>query len=182
MIWVQPRFPALSIFCLLVAMPAGLFAQGQARSPIDSVRRGMWFSGGLGTGVGEGGVGGLAGNFAVGWALSPRVLLAVGSSDLHDRLDEFANVTIGTLDVRVQYYPESNAGFYLTGGAGLGFFLLDDGKRIGGNAGRGTVVGLGYDARVGESTSITTFLNRFDVRTGDPRGGGFQLGVGLTLH
>jgi hypothetical protein len=130
----------------------------------------------------SGGVGGLTGNFAVGWTLSPQVLLAIGSSDLRDRLDEFANVTIGTLDLRVQYYPEANGGFFLTGGAGLGFFLLDDGDRIGGDAGRGTVLGLGYDARVGESTSITTFFNRFDIRTPDPRGGGFQLGVGLTVH
>lgn len=164
---------------LLLAVPDCLSGQ-LAAAPQPAVRRGMWVSGGLGTGVGEGGVGGLTANFALGWAVSPRVSLAVGSSDWRVPFERSA-VTMGTVDLRAQFYPEVNAGFFLTGGLGLGFFRFDD-SGTGADVGRGFVLGLGYDARVAQNTSITTFINRLAVHTPDPRGSAIQLGVGLTFH
>ena len=68
----------LLLLLLLTGLPGAVAAQSTAHP--NPRRDGLWLSGGLGTGVGEGGVGGLAGNFAVGWTLSPRFLLGVGSS------------------------------------------------------------------------------------------------------
>jgi hypothetical protein len=174
---------ALSVPILLLllplALPAFLSAQLSGTSHPYPTREGMWFSGGLGTGVGEGGVGGLTANLALGWAVSPRLSLAVGTSDWRVPFDR-TSLVMGTLDLRAQFYPEANTGFFLTGGLGLGFFAFGDGAIV--DVGRGIVVGLGYDARVAENTSITTFINRLDVHTSDPRGSGIQLGVGLTFH
>jgi hypothetical protein len=170
----------VALVLLLLAVPDCLSGQ-QQESPRRALgRQGMWVSGGLGTGVGEGGVGGLTANFALGWAVSPQISLAIGSSDWRVPVERSA-VTMGTLDLRAQFYPEVNYGFFLTGGLGLGFFRFDD-SGSGADIGRGFVLGLGYDARVAQNTSITTFINRVAVHTPDPRGSGIQLGVALTLH
>jgi hypothetical protein len=135
------------VLILIAALPGGLSGQLPAGPQPPPTRQGIWVSGGLGTGVGEGGVGGLAAN----------------------------------LDPRAEFYPEVNYGFFLTGGVGLGFFRFDD-SGTAADIGRGFVLGLGYDARIAENISITTFINRIAVHTPDPRGSGIQLGVGLTFH
>jgi hypothetical protein len=171
---------SLLLVPLLAALPKSVAAQ-LAGSPHPIAKRdGMWFSGALGSGVGGGGFGGLAANIALGWTVSPRVSLAVGSTDWRVPFGG-SSLTMGTLDFRVQFYPESNAGFFLTGGLGMGFFL-PDGSWSRADVGRGYVLGLGYDARVSENTSITTFINRTAVHTADPQGSGIQFGVGLTFH
>jgi hypothetical protein len=168
----------LVLLLLLTATPASLAGQlvpdGAAR-PLS--RQGMWFNAGLGVGVGND-IGGQSANLAVGWTLSPRLLMAVGSSDWRASFDR-ATLTMGTLDLRVQYYPEG--GFFLTGGLGLGYFWFSD-SGSGPNVGRAMLIGLGYDARVGENMSITTFINRAAIHTPDPRGSFGQIGVGLTFH
>jgi hypothetical protein len=143
-------------------------------------RDGMWFSTGFGTGAGSGEHGGLSGNFAIGGTLNQRLLLGVGSSDWRVAADGSV-ATIGTMDARVQFYPEANGGFFLTGGLGLGYFRFDD-SGSGPDVGSGIVMGLGYDARVATNTSITTFINRVWFHTSDPRGNFLQVGVGLTFH
>jgi hypothetical protein len=143
-------------------------------------RQGMWFNVGLGTGVGNG-IGGQSANLALGWALSPRFLVAVGSSDWRDGLGERNSVTLGTLDLRGQFYPEENGGFFLTGGLGLGYFWVSD-SGSGPDVGRAIILGLGYDARIRQNTSITFFVNRASIHTADPRGSMGQIGVGLTFH
>lgn len=170
----------LILLLLLTAIPASMAAQLAADGPgrLHS-RQGMWFNVGLGVGVGND-IGGQSANLAVGWALSPRLLMAVGSSDWRDSFDR-ATLTMGTLDLRVQFYPELNGGFFLTGGLGLGYMWLSDSGN-GPDIGRAVLIGLGYDARVGENMSITTFVNRAAIHTPDPRGSIGQIGVGLTLH
>jgi hypothetical protein len=186
MIWGQPRFPALPIlfFVLAAAIPAGLTAQAVARAPGSPghypSRTGMWFSAGLGTAGTDGDFGGLSGNFVLGGTLNQRVLLGVGSTDWRVGADRTI-ATIGTLDLRTQFYPEANGGFFLTGGLGLGFFRMDD-SGSGPDVGSGIVLGLGFDARVAANTSITTFINRVAFHTSDPRGSFLQLGVGVTAH
>jgi hypothetical protein len=139
----------------------------------------MWFNVGLGVGVGND-IGGQSGNLAVGWALNPRWLMAVGTSDWRTAFDR-ATLTLGTLDLRVQFYPEVNGGFFLTGGLGLGYFWLSD-SGTGADIGRSFLIGLGYDARIGENVSITTFVNRAAIHTPDPSGSVGQIGVGVTFH
>jgi hypothetical protein len=168
----------LILLLLLTATPASLAGQlvpDSAARPLS--RQGMWFDAGLGVGVGND-IGGQSANLAVGWTLSPRLLMAVGSSDWRASFDR-ATLTMGTLDLRVQYYPEG--GFFLTGGLGLGYFWFSD-SGSGPNVGRAVLIGLGYDARVGENMSITTFINRAAIHTPDPRGSFGQIGVGLTFH
>jgi hypothetical protein len=179
----QPRFPAspILISVLLLCSPVGIAAQQASDTPGHyPIRSGLWFSAGLGTAGMNGDVSGLSGNFVLGGTLNQRVLLGVGSSDWRVGADRSV-ATIGTLDFRAQFYPEANAGFFLTGGLGLSYFRFDD-SGSGPDVGSGIVIGLGYDARVGSNTSITTFINRVGFHTSDPRGNFIQLGVGVTAH
>jgi hypothetical protein len=168
------------LLLLLAATPGSLAGQLLSDSVHIYGRQGMWFNVGLGTGVGNG-IGGQSANLALGWALSPRVLLAAGSSDWRAALTDRSSVTLGTLDARIQFYPEVNGGFFLTGGLGLGYFWVSD-SGSGPNIGRAFILGLGYDARIGGNTSITVFINRAAIHTPDPRGSVGQIGVGLTFH
>jgi hypothetical protein len=178
---LKPAFPLLVLLTTAASvLPAQNAGPVPAVAPRVPAREGLWFSGGLGSGVGEGGWGGLTGNFAVGWALNQRLSLAVGSSDFRIPLEGEALI-IGTLDVRALFYPEANAGFFLTGGLGLGFFTGES-HLSRGDVGRGLVLGLGYDARVARNTSVTTFINWVNVHTPDPRVSALQFGVGVTFH
>jgi hypothetical protein len=168
------------LFLLLAATPGSLAGQLVQNSPGRfHPRQGMWFNVGLGVGVGND-IGGQSGNLAVGWALNPRWLMAVGTSDWRTAFDR-ATLTLGTLDLRVQFYPEVNGGFFLTGGLGLGYFWLSD-SGTGADIGRSFLIGLGYDARIGENVSITTFVNRAAIHTPEPSGSVGQIGVGVTFH
>ena len=175
------RKSASVLLLLLAASPGVLAGQLLPDDPVHISRReGMWFSVGLGTGVGSG-IGGQSANVALGWTLSPRVLVAAGSSDWRSALGDRNSVTLGTLDARIQFYPEVAGGFFLTGGLGLGYFWVSDsGSRP--DIGRAIILGLGYDARIGENTSITFFVNRAAIHTADPRGSIGQVGVGFTFH
>jgi hypothetical protein len=168
------------LLLLLAATPGSLAGQLMSGDSVHIYgRKGMWFNVGLGTGVGSD-IGGQSGNLALGWAVSPRFLLAVGTSDWRTRVDR-ATLTLGTVDFRMEFYPELSGGFFLTGGLGLGYFWFSD-SGTGPNIGRAIILGLGYDARIGENVSITTFINRASIHTSDPRGSVGQIGVGLTFH
>jgi hypothetical protein len=165
---------------LLAAIPGSLAGQHMSGDSMHIYRReGLWFNAGLGTGIGHG-IGGQSANLALGWSLSPRVLVAVGSSDWRTSADR-ATLTLGTLDFRMQFYPELDGGFFLNGGLGLGYFWLSD-SGSGPDIGRALLVGLGYDARISENVSITTFINVAGIHTPDPSGRVGQIGVGLTFH
>jgi hypothetical protein len=172
------------LLLLYVASPESLAAQLISDTPaLTYTRKGMWFNGWLGYGAVDcrgAQTGGLSGGAALGWTLSPQLLLGVGTTDW-TRTDYGDRLIIGTLDVRAQFYPEMTGGFFLTGGVGIGYFLTP-GTATSTQLGRGVVIGLGYDARIGEKLSITTFINGFGVHTRDPRAHGGQIGVGLTFH
>ena len=178
---LRAKSASVVLLLLLTATPGSLAGQFPSNDSGHVYgRQGMWFNVGLGTGVGNG-IGGQSANLALGWALKPRLLLAVGSSDWRSRLGDRNSVTLGTLDARMQFYPEENGGFFLTGGLGLGYFWLSD-SGTGPDVGRAIILGLGYDARIRENTSITFFVNRASIHTPDPRGSMGQIGVGLTFH
>jgi hypothetical protein len=177
---LRAKSPPVFLLILFAVTPVTVAGQLVPDDPVHIYgREGIWFNVGLGTGIGDG-VGGQSANVALGWALSPRFEMAVGSSDWRAGLDR-ATVTLGTLDLRVQFYPELAGGFFLTGGLGLGYFWLSD-SGSGPNIGRAFLLGLGYDARIRENMSITTFINRAAIHTSDPRGSMGQIGIGLTFH
>ena len=170
-----------NLVALLLLLAAGpLAAQTSPNSPPRiHPRQGMWINAGLGAGFGEG-MGGGSGNLAVGGTFGPHYLLGVGTSDWRMGIDR-ATLTMGTLDLRTQVYPEVSGGFFLTGGLGLGYFWMSD-SGTGPDVGSGVLLGLGYDARIGENTSITTFINKVWIDTPDPRGSVAQVGVGISFH
>jgi hypothetical protein len=169
-----------AVLLLLAATPGALAGQLMSDDSVHSYgREGMWFNVGLGTGVAHG-IGGQSANLALGWSLSPRFLLALGSSDWRAPADR-ATLTLGTLDLRMQFYPEVDRGFFLTGGLGLGYFWLSD-SGTGPDIGGALIVGLGFDARIAENVSITTFINAAGIHTAEPRTQVGQIGVGLTFH
>ena len=172
----------LTAIILVFALPAS--AWGQLSGTPESVnrRQGIWASAGLGGGAGgEGGFGAVtSGNFAAGWTVNPRVLVGVGSTAVREPADR-TMVTAGTLDARVQFYPDAYAGFFATAGLGLGWFRMDD-SGSGPNVGGGIMAGLGYDFRVAQSLNITTYLNGFAFHTPDPRGHALAFGLGLAWH
>jgi hypothetical protein len=168
---------------LLLTMAGSLAAQLPANSTQRlRPRDGLWFNAGLGVGTVGGGTdtGGISGTLALGWAVNQNLSLAVATSDWRVPADR-TSLNAGTLDLRVQFYPEKTGGFFLAGGLGLGYFWMDDGGS-GPNVGRGILVGLGFDARVAENASITTFINGVGIHTSDPRAQAIQAGVGVTFH
>jgi hypothetical protein len=172
----------LLLLVLLLATPNSLAAQLPGGPHRVYTRDGLWFNAGLGVGAVGGGttVGGVSGNLALGWAVNPRLSLGVGTSDWRVPADR-TSLNAGTIDLRAQFYPEENGGFFLTGGFGLGYFWMDD-SGSGPNVGRGILVGLGFDARVARNTSLTTFINGVGIHTSDPRGQAIQIGLGVTFH
>ncbi|MGE0352893.1 MAG: hypothetical protein AB7I33_01895 [Gemmatimonadales bacterium] len=105
--------------------------------------------------------------------------------DLPDRSSE----TLGSAMFIAQFYPASRAGLFLKGGAGFAGAYMETEVSpnvviTGEEGGFATVLGVGYDIRVGRNVSITPtldwhhqFYDRSDVRERI-----VSLGVGVTFH
>jgi|GEM_PF-997796 len=151
------------------------------------LRRGFWFSGGLGYGsLGcencGGREGGLSGGIQLGGSLSQKVLLGGGTNGW-TRDEGGATLTVGTVAAVIRFYPSSTGGFFLLGGLGLGTIYVDvDGFGSDTETGAGALVGLGYDFRVGENVSLTPFWNGFAVKTANADANVGQIGLSVTLH
>ena len=150
-------------------------------------RHGFWFNGGLGYGsLGCEDCGsresGLSGGLSLGGTLSPNLLLGVGTTGWY-KDEGGANLTVGTLDARLRWYPSTTGGFFLTTGLGVGSISASaDGFGSASETGVGFMLGLGYDIRVGSGLSLTPFWNGFAVRTDNSDANVGQLGLSLTLH
>ncbi|HLS48199.1 MAG TPA: outer membrane beta-barrel protein [Gemmatimonadales bacterium] len=171
-------------------MSAALFlmvSAAPAMAQHDQVREGFWFSGGLGYGsLGcencGGREGGLSGGLTFGGTLSPKLLLAVGTTGW-TRSEQGATLTVGTLDARLRFYPSEAGAFFLTGGLGLGTVHASiDGFGSDSETGVGAVLGLGYDFRVGRNLSLTPFWNGFAVSSTNTDANVGQLGLSITVH
>lgn len=180
---------------LVVSLPsAAVIAASEVTTPDPPVaqprvqtRDGLWFSGGLGWGSAVcqyclGRQSGFASGVSAGIAVSPRVLLGVGTSGWYKTVDGVA-LNGGTLDGRVRFYPSAGSGLFLTGGLGLGHVSA----RFHGSAaetqyGIGALFGLGWDIRVTRQVSLTPFYNGFAVRTPHVDGNVGQFGLGVTFH
>ncbi|MEQ1909374.1 MAG: hypothetical protein ABMA15_11155 [Vicinamibacterales bacterium] len=63
-------------------------------------------------------------------------------------------------------------------GLGLGSISVDGESEVG----VGSVLGLGWDIRVGRKVSLTPFWNGFAVATSSDDANVGQLGLGITVH
>ena len=175
------RSTLLASACVLFAGVTPLAAQhAQARN-------GFWFSGGLGFGSlscdnCDGREGGLSGGMTFGTTLSPKLLLAVGTSGW-TKSESGASLTTGTLDARLRFYPSETGGLFLTGGLGLGTMRASvSGFGSDTEMGLGVLLGLGYDFRMGSNVSLSPFWNGFAVRTSNADSNVGQIGLGITVH
>jgi hypothetical protein len=151
------------------------------------LRRGFWFSGGLGYGT----LGcddctsredGLSGGLALGGSLSQKVLLGVGTNGW-TKDEGGSTLTVGTLVALIRFYPSATGGFFLLGGLGVGsIHLAVDGFGSDSETGAGALLGLGYDIRVGSNVSLTPFWNGFAAQTTNFDANVGQLGLSITLH
>jgi hypothetical protein len=148
-----------------------------------SLRQGFWFNVGLGLGT----LGcedcidrtdGLSGGLSLGSTLGSRVLLGVGTSGFSKNVDGDL-LTVGTLDARVRVYPARRAGFFLTGGLGLGTLSYGDDDA---ELGLGLILGVGWDVRVGRNVSLTPFWSGFAMANDFVDANVGQIGIGVTIH
>jgi len=156
------------------------------------VRKGLWGGGSLGYGslqCNGSGTGGMTAGLEAGWNLNRRLALGVGSSVWTKEMGRLG-MRVGSLDLRIRWYPSEMAGgLFFTGALGLGFIRLSDEQAVPtsvtstGLAFRG---GLGYDFRVANGVSVTPFGSGTKVNTyngGDHMWAEvWQLGLGLTFH
>ena len=168
-------------------LPNGDPSANRAAVPDQNLRKGFWFSLGLGYGsMGcqdcSGRTGGASGGLALGGAVSPKVLLGVGTN-AWTKSEFDARVTVGTLAALIRFYPSATGGFFLLGGLGLGT-IRAEASTVGSltETGVGAVLGLGYDIRLGRSVSLTPYWNGFAASTENADANVGQLGLGLTVH
>ena len=147
------------------------------------LRRGFWFNAGFGLGsLGcqdcAARTDGLSGGLSLGGTLGRRVLLGIGTSGWSKDVDGEL-LTVGTLDARVRVYPASRAGFFVTGGLGLGTLSYGDDDA---ELGLGLILGVGWDIRVGRNVSLTPFWNGFAMANDFVDANVGQIGIGVTIH
>jgi hypothetical protein len=122
-------------------------------------------------------VNGLSGGLSLGGKVSDKLLLGVGTTGWA-KSEDGETLTVGTLDARLRFYPVVKAGFFVTGGIGLGTI------RFAGESenGLGVVLGVGWDVRIARNVSVTPFYNGFAMRSSIADANVGQLGVGITIH
>lgn len=151
-------------------------------------RQGFWGNLGLGwASLGcedcDGRETGGAGALALGGTLSRNWQLG-GAVHIWNKSEDGATLTVGLVSVLAKLYPSATGGFHLIGGLGIASIDIDvDGLGGGSETGRGLILGLGYDIRIGRNVSLSPFWNGVATRYD---GGGdlnfAQLGLGITIH
>jgi hypothetical protein len=176
---------------LLLLLALGLYsAELQAQQPPPGLveveeggRRGFW----LGLGVGAGG----ESNDVVGSGYSdlfyqPTISVRAGGTvSPHLRLggeilswvddQGDATATLSSALFIAQFYPLSNVGFYLKGGAGIGRNALDfdDGFGVG-DTGFAGLVGVGYELRLGRRIYLNPTVDLVGQSYDSRAGGGYS--------
>lgn len=151
------------LFWIAFAIPTATLAQ------VNQVRAGVWFTFGGGWAtldctVCEGEGSGLAGDLALGGTLSENALLGLAASFWKSDVTHEnppGVITRGTQMVAaftpvLRFYPRSGGRLFVAGGVGPGLVIDTSSKGHSGLAGR---IGIGYDARIGQKTHVTPFLN-----------------------
>ena len=170
----------LAAVAAAIVMSGGTaFAQGSAAAP---ERSGFWFNAGLGYGsLGcedcSDREGGLSGGLSLGGTITDRFLLGVGTSGWTK--EEFGErLNVGTLDLRMRFYPVRTSGFFLTAGVGVGTVSYADESE----SGLGVLIGIGWDVRLGRNISLTPFYNGYAMRNDTTDANVGQIGIGVTFH
>jgi hypothetical protein len=158
------------------------------------IPRGLWLSAGPGYGSVDCGnnnctMGAPTGNIELGYAAGPKLLLSAAILGW-TKSDEIIRITNGSLGLRLRFYPDQAAGFFFTGGFGLGMIRFSAGPAGRGNpfttTGYALLGGTGCDFRITPNVSLTPFANGSAIRTRDGRNhlrtDLWQFGVGLTIH
>jgi hypothetical protein len=154
---------------LLTGAVAGAVLLGRTPLAAQSGERdgffiGFGFGGGGGEVTGNAEASGEMGWLTLGGTLSPKVRLA---ADFNSLTVDGGSETVGTSTVSVLYYPSARGNFFLKGGVGASVVNLHVSGPDGSGIGAGTVLGAGYDIRVGRKISITPQFTVFGGRTGD---------------
>jgi hypothetical protein len=186
------RAVVLIASAMLVMGTQDLSAQDVATTPVQvppetGLRRGFWFSGGLGYGnLGCGACGGRDGSYsgglALGGTINQKVVIGVGTNGWYQSQNG-VTISTGTLTALVRYYPSAMHGLFLLGGIGGGTIHAEaPGFGSDTETGMGFLLGLGYDIRVGSNVSLTPYGNGFAVRTHSSDANVIEIGLGITLH
>jgi hypothetical protein len=191
---------------LVAALGTAPAVQAQAQEVVAGPR-GFFFSGGLG--VGSAGltcdpecdsdreVGGVA-HLRFGYAVSPRLVLAVESNAFSKRFDVEGtdyDAISGVFAATVALYPAPRVPLFVKAGIGGGvtLFQSDDAEDLDA-IGLGLIAGAGYDIPVGSKIRLTPFVNyvsAFNAQAkvegedfGDLKLGSnnFQGGLAITLY
>ena len=152
----------------LVALGLAVAAPLQAQSTPH--RQGFFLGFGLGGGggsiTGQGDdVNGGTGWLMLGGTLGPKLRLAADFQAFSPEHND--DLEIGTSTFAALWYPRASGNFFLKGGVGAAEVSIHGPGPDGSGIGFGTVLGLGYDIRVGQKVSITPQFNVFGGRTGD---------------
>ncbi len=125
---------------------------------------------------------GMSGYLKMGGTLNDRLLIG-GQTLGWTKSEDGITLTEGSLTGNVWWYPSATGGFWVTGGAGLGYINADAG--VGGSdseTGFAALAGLGYDIRVGRNISIVPSAT-WQVGFYDDFGANvLQLALGITFH
>ena len=149
-------------------------------------RDGFWFN----AGIGVGSLGcddcdresGFSGQLALGGTVSDRVILGA-SANFWTKEESGVTLNVGVLAAMIRFYTSQTGGFFLTGGLGIGSVDVEvSGFGDGSEQGFGSLLGAGYDFRVGENVSITPFFNGYGVNSDLINVNVAQVGVGVTVH
>jgi opacity protein-like surface antigen len=179
------RIPALlpAISLALITAPA----VAQDRRPQN--REGFGISFAVGAGSAELSCGacesdretGLSGYLRIGGYIGPRLLLA-GESHGWTKSEGGVDHAMGFYTMTAQWYPSETSGFYLKGGVGLSRYQAEtDLGEISGNS-TGSVLGFGYDFRVGTRFSLTPFFNYLKSGDLDLEFDGIGLGLDVSSN
>lgn len=177
----------LSGFMVVAAMALLLVPQSSAAQSRPQTREGFF----IGFGFGWGSLGckdcgdreaGVSGYLKLGGTVNEKLLLGFESNGW---AKEQNGVTLsqGNASAVAYFYPTAESGFFLKGGLGVSTLKLDvSGFGSGSVTGSGLVIGLGYDARVGDNFSLTPFANLVTGSFDNGSTNVIQAGLGLTWH
>ena len=162
-------------------------------SPNDHNREGFWINIGLGSGslgcdlCDDEREGGFSSGLSLGGTLSDQWLLGGGTNGW-TKSEDGVTLRVSTLTTLARFYTSATGGFFLVGGLGVGSidlkisFLDEELDDTDSEMGFATLLGFGYDLRVGGNVSITPFFNGFTVNSEDITANVGQIGVGVTIH
>lgn len=177
-------------------VPADRIPAATQPQPQFSTRRGPW----LNLGLAFGSVSCLdycssiapAAEVSAGWPVNPQLSLGVGiagwtkAGPTGEYEGARIRLTVGSVDLRARFYPRRSAGFFLSGGLGLGITRLSDERGNGHTqTGTGFLAGLGCDLWLTPRASLTPFADFSTTRafeSNDLRDDLWRLGLGVTFR